>query len=238
MTLTPAVRPGLRTSPKRTCQLGTEEKTKTVPPHAPQAGAGPPRNKPPYYKITLRGRRLLRLHVDAARRKLPPWRSLRGGPAGGASALPPILRTVLCFRPSRLPLVVVLLFPSLLPPVLRMPRVPRRRPTKVERPRRMALGCFATLRFVLLLFRERVPLRPDNHQSGVFILTTRRAENNRSAQRNTQAVPVPPPHPRLVTFSSADGRFASRSTNSVSRQESSKKQIELCRSALSRIFSA
>ena len=88
------------------------------------------------------------------------------------------------------------------------------------------------------LFRERVPLRPDNHQSGVFILTTRRAENNRFAQRNTQAVPLPPPHPRLVIFSSADGRFASRSTNSVSRQEFSNKQSELCRSALSRIFSA
>ena len=62
-------------------------------------------------------------------------------------------------------------------------------------------------------------------------LEPRRAENNRSAQRNTQAVPLPPPHPRLVTFSSADGRFASRSTNSVSMQEFSKKQIELCRSA-------
>ena len=47
MTLTPAVLPGLRTSPKRTCQLEAEEKTKTVPPHAPQAGVGPPRNKPP-----------------------------------------------------------------------------------------------------------------------------------------------------------------------------------------------
>ena len=65
-----------------------------------------------------------------------------------------------------------------------------------------------------------------------------RAENNRSAQRNTQAVPLPPPHPPLVTFSFADGRVASRSTNSVSRQEFSNKQSELCRSALSRIFSA
>ena len=86
--LTPPVPHTLRTSPRWTRELERTGKRKTVPTHAPQAGVGPPRNKPRYYNTSLRARCLLRTPADGPRRNVPPWRSLRGGPGVGTPSLP------------------------------------------------------------------------------------------------------------------------------------------------------
>ena len=70
--------------------------------------------------------------VDAARRTLPPWRSLRG--VRGAPGVARTFLNVLKLRPFRLLLPALLHLPPLLPLLLPFLGVRRRRPTKAENP--------------------------------------------------------------------------------------------------------